>query len=144
MTVGERDRLGIADLVARYALYVDQRRFGDVAGLFTEDGRLCLPDPPGDLAPVRVLTGREEIRAALDVLITFPITLHAIVGHVIEPDATGTVTCVANHVGERGNLVWHLRYQDSYRRESGRWLFGRRSVDVQWIETRPVRGMRER
>ncbi|SMC96333.1 nuclear transport factor 2 family protein [Lentzea albidocapillata] len=141
--VDERDRLGIADLAARYALYVDQRRFGDVADLFTEDGRLCLPDPPDHLDPVRVLTGPKEIRPAMGALIAFPVTLHAIVGHVIEPDATGTVTGVANHVGERGNLVWHLRYQDSYRRESGRWLFVQRSVHVQWIETRPVRGMRQ-
>ncbi|WP_067178160.1 nuclear transport factor 2 family protein [Microtetraspora niveoalba] len=153
MTLGTGDRVELADLVSRYALYTDRRDLDGLARLFTEDGVLVLPDAPRELGPVRAHTGRAEIRGTMAKLAAFPVTFHALTGHVFDagPDprtATGSVACVAHHLSERpsgevSDLVWHLRYTDSYLRddEAG-WRFRRRELGIEWIETRPVRRWR--
>ncbi|MFF4773666.1 nuclear transport factor 2 family protein [Microtetraspora fusca] len=150
MTLAPADRADLADLVARYALHVDRRDLDALVGLFTEDAVLALPDPPRDLGPVRSHTGRAEIRDAMARLAAIPVTFHALAGHVFDagPDphtATGSVACVAHHLTERSpgevtDLVWHLRYADSYLRDDhGVWRIRGRALQIDWIETRPVR-----
>jgi hypothetical protein len=68
MTLSVADRLAVADLVHLYAAAVDDRRFDDVVELFTETAELHLPDPPRSLDPVRVLHGRDGVRAAMKAL----------------------------------------------------------------------------
>ena len=147
MTPGTGDRVELLDLVSRYALYADRRDLAGVAGLFTEDAVLVLPDPPGELGPVRTFTGRDSIVEALSTLNDVPVTSHEIVGQVFEADATGHVACVAHHLTERepgriSDLAWHMRYTDAYRREDGGWRFARRALRIDFIETRPVRRRR--
>ncbi|TDC86868.1 nuclear transport factor 2 family protein [Actinomadura sp. 7K507] len=147
MTLGTGDRVELLDLVSRYALYADRRDLPGVAGLFTEDAVLVLPDPPGSLGPARTFAGRDGIVEALSTLNDVPVTSHEIVGQVFEADATGHVTCVAHHLTERepgkpSDLIWHMRYSDVYRREDGGWRFARRALQIDFIETRPVRRWR--
>ncbi|WP_106402172.1 nuclear transport factor 2 family protein [Actinocorallia populi] len=152
MTLSTGDRVGLADLVARYALHVDRREFDALAGLFASDAVLVLPDPPGSLEPVLEYSGREEARAAIARVEFFPVTSHFLGGQVFDPGpehdtATGWVSCAAHHLsvrrdGEPADLVWHIRYEDAYRREEGDWRFTRRALHIDWIETRPVRRMR--
>ncbi|GIH71343.1 nuclear transport factor 2 family protein [Sphaerimonospora thailandensis] len=145
------DRTELADLVARYALLADERDIAALTGLFTGDGVLVLPDPPGTLEPVIVRRGHEEIAGAMSALGAMALTFHALAGQVFdagpEPgSAVGRVACVAHHLSERAggpsDLVWHLRYADDYRREGGAWRIARRAVRIDWIETGPVRRMR--
>lgn len=152
MTLTTDDRVALADLAARYALYVDRREFGSLAGLFTEDAVLALPDPPKALEPVLEYSGRGEIREAIARVEFFSVTSHFLGGQVIDPGpgpgtAVGWVNCAAHHIfaGEDGpptDLVWHVRYADDYRREGDAWRFARRALHIDWIETKPVRRAR--
>jgi len=152
MSLGPQDRLDIADLVARYAAYADARELDGLADLFTVDAELVLPDPPADLGPVRSVIGRPAITAGMAGLDGFPLTLHALLGHVVDAGerpgtATGVLACSAHHVadaldGDIRDLVWHLHYRDRYRQEAGRWRFERRELQIDWIQTHPVRTRR--
>ncbi|MGY1814530.1 nuclear transport factor 2 family protein [Blastococcus sp. SYSU D00820] len=142
-------RAALCDLTARYALAVDRRELDTVVALFTEDGVLVLPDPPASLAPVTAHEGRAAIRAAMSAVAAVPQTFHAVVGEVHDAGgdddtATGTVACEAHHLsrgrsGEVTDLVWQLRYADTYRRTPQGWRFARRELHVATVALRPVR-----
>lgn len=155
MKLTTSDRLAVADLVHLYASAVDDRRFDDVAELFTETAELRLPDPPRSLEPVRRHHGRDGVRAAMAALAAVTRTEHAIVGEVYapgdEPDyALGRITCIAHHwtitdgagEGRVTDLVWHLRYDDEYLRTRAGWRIHGRALTINAIETRPVRRLR--
>lgn len=151
MRLAAHDRLAVADLVHLYASAVDDRRFDDVAELFTETAELRLPDPPRSLEPVRRHHGRDGVRAAMAALASVSRTEHAIVGEVYAAGdqagyALGRITCVAHHWtiadGEVTDLVWHLRYDDEYMRTRVGWRIHGRALTINAIETRPVRRLR--
>ncbi|MCW3819054.1 nuclear transport factor 2 family protein [Micromonospora sp. DR5-3] len=145
------DRAEIGELVHRYAYLVDNREIQAVAELFLDAAVLVLPDPPTELGPVRRHAGRAQIVRALRSLSEIPVTLHAVLGLVVDPDgaggAVGSVTGVAHHVSDRpdgttADLVWYLRYADTYQRDGGRWRIARRALQIEWMETRRVRQRR--
>lgn len=147
------DRVALRELVDRYAAYADQRRFEALADLFTTDALLIGPATPDPWGPRDARRGRAAIVTSMDALDRVPVTQHAVVGQVLEdPSEPGTVTgrvaCVAHHLrrsrdGEVRDSVWHLRYQDTYRREEHSWSIARRELHVEWIETREVEQWRE-
>ncbi|WP_207949871.1 nuclear transport factor 2 family protein [Nocardioides ochotonae] len=142
-------RPALSDLVHRYAALGDQRRPGALAALFTPTGELVIPTPPDRLDAHRVLAGPRKIGEHLAVLEELSLTVHQIVGEVYDvptsaapgppSTATGRVACIANHLTGERNLVWHLHYDDRYVREGERWLFARRELHIDFIETRQVR-----
>lgn len=146
------DRLGLADLVHRYAAAVDDRRFDDVVELFTGTAELVLPDPPRSLEPVRSGHGHDGVRAAMAALSGVDRTQHEIVGEVYTDaadHARGRITCVAHHwtrttdSADVIDLVWHVRYDDEYVRTDNGWRIRRRALTLNAIETRPVRRLRD-
>jgi SnoaL-like domain len=151
MTLAVEDRLALADLVHLYAAAVDDRRFGDVAELFSETAELRLPDPPRSLDPVLTHRGRDGVRSAMTTVSGLARTQHAIVGEVYAPGsdpgyALGRITCVAHHFsiadGQATDLVWHLRYDDEYLRTRSGWRIHGRALTINAIETRPIRRLR--
>lgn len=145
------DRLALADLVHLYAAAVDDRRFGDVAELFTETAELRLPDPPRSLDPVQHHQGRSGVHAAMAALSGVARTQHAIVGEVYAPGtdadyALGRITCIAHHftAGEEQatDLIWHMRYDDEYLRTRSGWRFHGRALTINAIEAAPIRRLR--
>ena len=145
------DRIELAELSHRYAHFVDRREFELLAGVFTTDAELVMPDPPDTLGPITSLTGRRAIIDSMHHLTDIPVTLHAVLGSVLVPGpapelATGSVTAEAhhltNHRDQHRDLVWYLHYEDRYRRQDGQWLIARRALQIDWIETRPVRRCR--
>lgn len=54
--------------------------------------------------------------------------------------ATGETYCTASHLFQDRDaiLVWAIRYQDAWRREGEDWQFTRRTLLLDWSETRPV------
>jgi hypothetical protein len=127
----------LSQLVQRYALTVEVR--GPVGALFTEVGTDAVPVPPDVLTPAITHTGRDAITAAMADL---PKTFHAIVGEVYDGDS-GRIACVAHHlVNPTTDLVWHLRYADSYAEVDGTWLFARRELTIELIETHAVKRSR--
>ncbi|MBE1530844.1 nuclear transport factor 2 family protein [Actinomadura algeriensis] len=144
------DRIDLRDLVARYALHADRRDLHALGGLFAPDATLVLPDPPADLGPVRTHTGRDAIVRALSTLNDVPVTSHELAGEVFDAEgetATGHVACVAHHIteheGKLTDLAWHLHYTDAYIRQDGTWRIAHRALQIDWIETRPVRKARQ-
>jgi 3-phenylpropionate/cinnamic acid dioxygenase small subunit len=149
--VNPEDRLALTDLVHRYAAWVDDRRFDDVAGLFVEDATLSLPDPPRSLVPSAVHRGLDEIGRAITSVAAAARTQHAIVGEVydagpLEDVARGRISCIAHHWSQRDeqitNVAWHVRYDDQYVRTADGWRFRSRTLTIDAIETRPVRRLR--
>jgi ketosteroid isomerase-like protein len=147
------DRLGVRELVERYALTVDERDLDAVAALFTEDARLILPDPPDHLTPVTEHRGRDAVRAALGSVTAIRGTVHEITGQRLDSAGSGdslslrgVVSGVAHHYldrdGDLVDLVWRLRYDDEYHQAADRWRFAARALTVVTIELRPIRAMR--
>ncbi|MGE2817794.1 nuclear transport factor 2 family protein [Mycobacterium heidelbergense] len=153
MTLSADDRAGLSDLVHRYAAGVDDRQFASVAGLFTTNGELAVPDPPASLEPIHSHRGQQEITAAVGAVAAVARTEHAIIGEVYDEIAQpgcarGRITCIAHHWTQRSDevvdVVWHLRYDDDYELTDGGWRIGRRALTINAIETRPVRQLRPR
>jgi hypothetical protein len=97
-------------------------------------------------APAATLRGRQQIVAALDIMARlFLATQHRVHNQIvtIEDDtAHGETYSVAEHLslkdGRRTVLTWMIRYQDGWRREEGVWRFSRRSLVLDWTETRVI------
>jgi 3-phenylpropionate/cinnamic acid dioxygenase small subunit len=138
-----RDEL--SDLVHRFALHVDDRRWDDAAALFTDDAALVVPEPPRTLDPA-ASRGVREVMAALESTLR---TVHEIHGEVYDatPDgARGVVRGAAHHLVERDggtvDLTWRLRYDDAYRRTPAGWRFARRALTIDVVEVGPVQRVR--
>lgn len=146
------DRAELRELVERYALSVDARDFAAAGALFTEDGELALPEPPAQLSPARLVTGRPAIERELGGLVAFAVTFHGVTGHSIQgaqhgDAAEGRVNCIAHHMsagdGAARDLVWYMRYRDDYRRTAAGWRFARRSIHVEAIDAGPLKRVNE-
>jgi hypothetical protein len=144
-------RAALTDLVHRYAAGVDDREFDAATALFIQTAELVLPDPPAELNPVRRHCGHAAISAAIAAVTATIRTEHAIVGEVYDAgprsdNARGRIACVAHHWGQHGDaltdVVWHLRYDDEYRRTDAGWRIARRALTINAIEARPVRRVR--
>jgi hypothetical protein len=143
-------RLALADLVHRYAAFVDDGRFDEVVDLFTADATLSLPDPPESLDPTVCHRGSAEIRDAVAAVAVVARTQHAIVGEVYSPrssdEAQGRIACIAHHWsvhdGQVTDIAWHMRYADEYVRCAGEWLFRSRALSIDAMEKRPARRLR--
>ncbi|MEY9212184.1 nuclear transport factor 2 family protein [Thermobifida halotolerans] len=132
------DRARIHDLVARYAVAVDDRDHAAVARMYTAEGVF-------EHAGVR-LRGREEIegflreRGGLNGK-----TVHSphnvVIDWLTDDTARGIVTGHAEI--ERGGefLVAALRYHDSYVREEGVWRFRERRTKFLYVT--PVQELAE-
>lgn len=145
------DRLLLTDLVHRYAVLVDDRDAAGVAALFAEDGSLVSPDPPRTLEPVVEHLGRAGVERAIAPIVTLEASVHAITGVVFDPGdtpgtASGRITCSAHHLSRHEDtlrdVVWVVRYRDSYRRTDEGWRFVRRAAALSFLESRPVRAVR--
>lgn len=147
MSPASPDRPGLSDLVHRYAAAADDRDLVALRALFTEEAVLVLPQPPARLDACRTVsgTGLDEEFAQLANL---PVTAHEIVGEVYDAGAdpttaSGRIACVAHHVSDEGDLVWHLHYRDVYRRGSDGWRISRRALNIDFIEARSVKRHRQ-
>lgn len=138
------DHLALLALAPRYAAAVDARDLTGATALFDGDAVLALPDPPRRRTPVLEHRGHEAIAAALGQVTAVELTVHEIVGQVIEPgqtpdDARGHVRCIAHHVTGEQDVVWHLHYDDTYVRRTGGWRIARRALHLDLVEICRVR-----
>jgi uncharacterized protein (TIGR02246 family) len=134
------DEAAIRRLAALYARAVDRNEPDTMAGLFAADAVI---EGPGF-----TMQGLEQIGAIPGMLRgMYARTLHQVHQQTVRVEGDGAEAetyCTANHVSDRGggaaeNLVWAVRYLDRLRRENGGWVFVRRSVVIDWTETRAVR-----
>ena len=118
----------IRNLVTRYGIAMDERDRAETEQMFTRDATLGSPD--GTFAA----TGAKEIvdfyQARWDVLGP---SFHIAHGHTIDIDpddpdrAEGVVTAHAEVVRNGAAMVAAIIYEDTYRREDGRWKFASRN-----------------
>jgi uncharacterized protein (TIGR02246 family) len=130
------DEQALSHLANRYAQAVDRRDADALVSLFTEEGII---ERPGS-----VWRGHEKLRGIIARLNTlYGTTFHTVRNQtaIIDGDnALGETYCVAMHIlnstdGKRARMDMGIRYQDSFVRQDGVWLFARRELIVDWVET---------
>jgi hypothetical protein len=129
--------------VDAYAHCADRRDAEGQKSLFTEDTHFVVYMNGQGSEPTQVLDGREALTPVFDDLNRYSATMHFNGQSTVALNgdrATGESYCIAHHVftddGERTLMVAWLRYDDSFIKVEGAWLFARRNLYVDWAETR--------
>lgn len=131
-------RLGLC-----YARAIDRCDADLLLSIFTADGsvgNLDAADPD--------FIGHAALRSMVaQVDAMFIKTLHKVHNQLIDRIdgdlASGETYCTACHIMPVPTGGWQvldmaIRYHDRYRSEGGTWKFASRSLEVEWVETRPV------
>jgi hypothetical protein len=140
------DRLAIRELVEAYAHCADRRDAQGQMSLFTTDTHFVVYMSAKDPTPSQELNSREELAPVFADLNKYDATTHFVgqstVFTLTNERATGEAYCLAHHVtvdGEkRGLMVASLRYQDTFVKMDGAWLFAERLLYVDWLEERAL------
>lgn len=132
------DVAAIHQVIASYALGIDDRDFGRVAACFAEDAEATY-------SGVAVPGGRRAIRAWLEAHSEFVASTHLLATPVVElgGERAHTVTTavaflVREHAGERTLHTRGLRYSDELERRDGSWQIVRRVHEALWEATQPA------
>jgi ketosteroid isomerase-like protein len=138
------DRLAIRELIDAYAHCADRRDAEGQKSLFTEDTHFVVYMAGPGTEPTQLLDGREALTPVFDDLNRYLATMHFNGQSTVSLDgdrATGESYCVAHHLfaedGERKLMIAWLRYNDTFAKVDGAWLFAERNLYLDWAETRP-------
>jgi uncharacterized protein (TIGR02246 family) len=135
------DEWALLQLAYRYAEAVDRRDADLLTSAFTADGAI---ERPGS-----VWQGHEQLRGIIARLNTlYAGTFHTVRNQTVTihgDEAEGETYCVAMHMmppgdGLQKRMDMGIRYQDRFVRQSGTWLFARRQLIVDWVETTELMG----
>ena len=139
----QADRLAIRELVDAYAHCADRRDAEGQKSLFTEDTHFVVYMEGEGSDPTQVIDGREGLTPVFQDLNRYQATQHFNGQSTIVLDgnrAAGESYCIAHHLftdgGERKLMIAYLRYQDTFAKIDGTWLFAERNLYVDWTETR--------
>jgi SnoaL-like domain len=129
------------DLAFRYALAVDNRDAEMLLTTFTAQGAVL-----GYSENPISFRGEAGLRNMITLVESgFQRTMHSVYNQTFERDPAGAVTgltyCIASHIlpGEDWTLLdMALRYHNQYAQDGGVWKFTERSLEVLWVENRPV------
>jgi SnoaL-like domain len=134
----------IRRLEARYARYADEKRWADLAGLFTADGTFTPQDAHGK--PLAVMSGRQEIRDSLTAAMAGDVTpIHMLLTSEIEiesPTAAHAIWAMADLVFRNDDPATDAHetvnvppfrtmrgwghYHVDYLKRDGEWYFSKR------------------
>ena len=140
------DRLAIRELVEAYAHCADRRDASGQMALFTADTHFVVFMDAKDLKATMELHTRDALAPVFADLKKYAATQH-LVGQSTLFDLTtdramGETYTMAHHLtveGERRRLmVAALRYEDTFVKSDGAWLFAERKLYVDWIEERAL------
>jgi hypothetical protein len=140
------DRLAIRELVERYAHCADRRDALGQMSLFTVDTHFAVYMNAKDSTPSQEIDSREGLAPVFRDLNRYDATMHFVGQSTIftltADQATGKAYCLAHHLtveGEKRRLmVAYLRYDDTFVKADGAWLFSERLLYVDWIEERAL------
>src|SRR5712672_3391121 len=140
------DRLAIRELVESYAHCADRRDPKGQMALFTEDTHFVVYMDAMDPTPSQDLHSRESLAPVFDDLNKYAATMHFVGQSTIltltADRATGEAYTLAHHLtahgGKRRLMIATLRYNDSFVKTNGEWLFAERKLYVDWIEERAL------
>lgn len=136
------DLTELRDLADRYGLAFDQRDQEAFDRLWEPAGVLeVFQDGPAQPATGALRVG--QFHHAFARLARYRFTQHHVTTHTADVNgstATGVTYCEAHHVADATDLVMHIRYVDTYRRDpASGWRFAHRRVEVLATEERAVR-----
>ncbi len=140
------DRLAIRELVEAYAHCADRRDAKGQMALFTPDTHFVVYMDTKDPKPTQELHSRGELAPVFDDLNKYAATQHFVGQSTIltltSNSATGEAYTMAHHLtvngGKRSLMVAALRYDDTFVKQDGSWLFAERKLYVDWIEERSL------
>jgi hypothetical protein len=140
------DRLAIRELVEAYAHCADRRDAKGQMALFTADTHFVVYMDTKDPKPSQELHSREELAPVFAELNQYQATTHFVgqstVFTLTRDRATGEAYCLAHHVtvnaGKRRLMVASLRYNDTFVKLDGAWLFAERLLYVDWVDERAL------
>ena len=140
------DRLAIRELIEAYAHCADRRDANGQMSLFTAHTHFVVYMNSKDPKPSRELHSREALAPVFADLNKYAATMHFVGQSTIlsltSDRGTGEAYCLAHHLtvdGDQRKLtVAALRYDDTFVKLDGSWLFAERLLYVDWIEERPL------
>ena len=140
------DRLAIRELVEAYAHCADRRDANGQMSLFTADTHFVVYMNAKDSMPSMELHSRDALAPVFADLNKYDATTHFVGQSTIftltDDRATGEAYCLAHHVtvdsGKRRLMVASLRYDDTFVKIDGAWLFSERRLCVDWIDEHPL------
>ena len=139
------DRLAIRELVEAYAHCADRRDAKGQMALFTEDTHFVVYINAKDPTPSQELHSSEALAPVFADLNKYAATMHFIgqstVLSLTADQGTGETYCLAHHLtvvngGARQLMIAALRYDDTFVKIDGAWLFAERRLYVDWLEQR--------
>jgi ketosteroid isomerase-like protein len=140
------DRLSIRELVEAYAHCADRRDAKGQMALFTPDTHFVVYMNAKDPKPSQELHSREALAPVFDDLNKYATTMHFVGQSTIltlaGDRATGEAYTLAHHLtveeAKRRLMIAALRYDDTFVKHDGTWLFAERKLYVDWIEERAL------
>jgi hypothetical protein len=140
------DRLAIRELVEAYARCADRRDAKAQMALFTTDTHFVVYMDARDPKPSQELHSREALAPVFADLNRYQATTHFVgqstVFTLTGERATGEAYCLAHHVtvagAKRRLMVASLRYNDTFAKLDGAWLFAERLLYVDWVDERAL------
>ena len=140
------DRLAIRELIEAYAHCADRRDAKGQMALFTEDTHFVVYMDPKDPKPSQELHSRQALAPVFDDLNKYAATMHFVgqstVLSLTSDRATGEAYTLAHHLtvggGKRSLMIAALRYDDTFTKTGGAWLFAERKLYVDWLEERAL------
>jgi hypothetical protein len=140
------DRLAIRELVETYAYCADRRDAKGQMALFTPDTHFVVYMNAKDPTPSQELHSRDSLAPVFADLNKYAATMHFVgqstIRTLTSDRATGEAYTLAHHLtidgAKRRLMIATLRYNDSFIKTNGEWLFSERLLYVDWIEERAL------
>jgi hypothetical protein len=140
------DRLAIRELVEAYAYCADRRDAVGQIALFTDDTHFVVYMNAKNSTPSMEVHSRAELAPVFADLNQYDATTHFVGQSTIftltSDRATGEAYCLAHHVtvdgGTRRLMIASLRYNDTFVKLDGSWLFAERLLYVDWVDERAL------
>jgi hypothetical protein len=138
------DRLAIRELIEAYAHCADRRDAKGQMALFTADTHFVVHLNAKDPTPSQELHSREALAPVFADLNQYEATTHFVGQSTIlslsDERGTGEAYTLAHHITANGDrrrlMLASLRYNDTFVKQNGEWLFSERVLYVDWAEER--------
>jgi SnoaL-like domain len=140
------DRIAIRELIEAYAHCADRRDAKGQMALFTSDTHFVVYMNASDPKPSQDLRSREALAPVFADLNQYAATTHFVGQSTIftltTERATGEAYTLAHHVTVKGEsrrlMLAALRYNDTFVKVDGTWLFAERLLYVDWVDERAL------
>jgi SnoaL-like domain len=140
------NRLAIRELVEAYAHCADRRDAKGQMALFTADTHFVVYMNAKDPKPSQELHSREALAPVFADLNKYAATTHFVGQSTIftlsDERGSGEAYTLAHHITVKGEsrrlMLASLRYNDTFVKEGGAWLFSERLLYVDWVDDRAL------